>query len=365
MGQSESAYARTEGALYARYDIKTGSKKAKSAAENKYLLDQRAVVDVEGGKLLNEDNDLRSSKGLEWDTVFIVKANDAEIPLLHEFNGAMNESGTTLEEERRLLYVAMTRARRKLYILYVIMDSNWQAELTIDDLPVNAEGLSKKNMAVPTVDSRHESLPGADCSILKTDCIVPIDTLEVADANTGNIFLKSKVWKWLVISSYFSTEWQWAKKQAFHDPKRLLDKVGFVVDERLRLKASKNKVVRWEQMPADKRAHLTREKQEYFQKKRIEDSMGSSAATSKQGHMQEWQSCILHQLHPWLIWPVTAHQNVDNLLMQWSIEIFTEFEKLAFFPRLMQIAYLQNLGCTIVPTSRLHASRLIEEYKSL
>lgn len=30
-----------------------------------------------------------------------------------------------------------------------------------------------------------------------------------------------------------------------------------------------------------------------------------------------------------------------------------------------QIAYLQNLGCTIVPTSRLHASRLIEEYKSL
>ncbi|RWV95162.1 hypothetical protein GW17_00042237, partial [Ensete ventricosum] len=31
----------------------------------------------------------------------------------------------------------------------------------------------------------------------------------------------------------------------------------------------------------------------------------------------------------------------------------------------MQISYLQNLGCTINPTSRLHASRLIEQYRSL
>ncbi|CAA2988805.1 ATP-dependent DNA helicase SRS2 At4g25120 isoform X2, partial [Olea europaea subsp. europaea] len=65
------------------------------------------------------------SKGLEWDTVFIVKANDSEIPL-HDFDGLVNESGTSIEEERRLLYVAMTRARKKLFILYVITDSNWQ-----------------------------------------------------------------------------------------------------------------------------------------------------------------------------------------------------------------------------------------------
>jgi len=30
------------------------------------------------------------------------------------------------KEERRLLYVAMTRARQKLFMLYVMMDSNWQ-----------------------------------------------------------------------------------------------------------------------------------------------------------------------------------------------------------------------------------------------
>lgn len=31
----------------------------------------------------------------------------------------------------------------------------------------------------------------------------------------------------------------------------------------------------------------------------------------------------------------------------------------------LQISYLQKLGCTVAPTSRLHASRLIEQYKSL
>ncbi|RVW98207.1 ATP-dependent DNA helicase SRS2-like protein [Vitis vinifera] len=69
---------------------------------------------------------LKESKGLEWDTVFIVKANESEIPLLHEFNGVVKENGTSIEEERRLLYVGMTRARKKLFILYVLMDSSWQ-----------------------------------------------------------------------------------------------------------------------------------------------------------------------------------------------------------------------------------------------
>lgn len=31
-----------------------------------------------------------------------------------------------MQEERRLFYVAMTRAKMKLFILYVTMDTNWQ-----------------------------------------------------------------------------------------------------------------------------------------------------------------------------------------------------------------------------------------------
>ncbi|KAJ6859636.1 hypothetical protein NC652_041811 [Populus alba x Populus x berolinensis] len=56
----------------------------------------------------------------------IHQANESEIPLLHEFNGTAKENGTSIEEERRLFYVAMTRARKKLFITYVAMDSNWQ-----------------------------------------------------------------------------------------------------------------------------------------------------------------------------------------------------------------------------------------------
>ncbi|KOM52415.1 hypothetical protein LR48_Vigan09g107400 [Vigna angularis] len=34
-------------------------------------------------------------------------------------------------------------------------------------------------------------------------------------------------------------------------------------------------------------------------------------------------------------------------------------------PTVKQISYLKKLGCTVTPTSRLHASHLIEQYKSL
>ncbi|KAH7285369.1 hypothetical protein KP509_33G025700 [Ceratopteris richardii] len=67
---------------------------------------------------------MHQSKGLEWDTVFIVKVNDSKIPLLHEARGTVCDRAASVEEERRLFYVGMTRAKRKLYILYTTWDSN-------------------------------------------------------------------------------------------------------------------------------------------------------------------------------------------------------------------------------------------------
>lgn len=52
-----------------------------------------------------------SSKGLEFDTVFIVGLQEGIFP--HEKAITKEE----IEEERRLLYVAMTRARRELYVI--------------------------------------------------------------------------------------------------------------------------------------------------------------------------------------------------------------------------------------------------------
>jgi len=56
---------------------------------------------------------VHQAKGLEWDSVFIIHAADQFFP-----NGrAMSEDGG-IEEERRLFYVAVTRARKQLFISY-------------------------------------------------------------------------------------------------------------------------------------------------------------------------------------------------------------------------------------------------------
>lgn len=56
---------------------------------------------------------LHASKGLEFDEVFILDCNENVIP----YKKASLE--TDIEEERRLFYVGMTRAKKKLHILYV------------------------------------------------------------------------------------------------------------------------------------------------------------------------------------------------------------------------------------------------------
>ena len=53
---------------------------------------------------------LHAAKGLEWDTVFLVGCSDGLIPI------TMAEGAAAIEEERRLLYVGMTRARLDLRI---------------------------------------------------------------------------------------------------------------------------------------------------------------------------------------------------------------------------------------------------------
>ena len=63
---------------------------------------------------------IHSAKGLEYDNVFIIDLIDGEFPqksILNSFDEKL------LEEERRLFYVAMTRARKRLF-LYAIKERN-------------------------------------------------------------------------------------------------------------------------------------------------------------------------------------------------------------------------------------------------
>jgi len=57
---------------------------------------------------------IHSAKGLEWHTVFIIWAADGRFPSMYSMHDG------ELEEERRLMYVAATRAKQELYITYPI-----------------------------------------------------------------------------------------------------------------------------------------------------------------------------------------------------------------------------------------------------
>ena len=73
---------------------------------------------IESRKKSNEnDNGVRlmtfhSSKGLEFDIVYIIDVNEGSVP--YKKAKGVDE----IEEERRMFYVAMTRARQKLFICY-------------------------------------------------------------------------------------------------------------------------------------------------------------------------------------------------------------------------------------------------------
>ena len=73
---------------------------------------------IEARKKSNEDDTgvrlmtFHSSKGLEFDIVYIIDVNEGSVPY-KKAKGAEE-----IEEERRMFYVAMTRARHKLFICY-------------------------------------------------------------------------------------------------------------------------------------------------------------------------------------------------------------------------------------------------------
>ncbi len=73
-------------------------------------LDERAASQhapsVQGVTLAS----LHAAKGLEWDAVFLVGCSDGFLPI------AMADTPEAIEEERRLLYVGVTRARRLLHL---------------------------------------------------------------------------------------------------------------------------------------------------------------------------------------------------------------------------------------------------------
>ena len=72
------------------------------------------VLRVEADESLLTLSTIHSAKGLEWRAVFVIWAADGRFPSLY------NLDDSNLEEERRLMYVATTRAKDQLYLTYPV-----------------------------------------------------------------------------------------------------------------------------------------------------------------------------------------------------------------------------------------------------
>ena len=72
-----------------------------------------------------------ASKGLEYKVVFIIGLQEGLFP--HN----KNLHGESVEEERRLMFVAMTRAKEKLYLLSLGIEHGKQRSRFVDEIMEN------------------------------------------------------------------------------------------------------------------------------------------------------------------------------------------------------------------------------------
>ncbi|MDC0047024.1 ATP-dependent helicase [Chloroflexi bacterium] len=90
---------------------------------NEFLESVSLINDVDS---MNEEIEkltlitLHQSKGLEYDTVFLTGLEDGTLPHILSFDNELE-----MEEERRLLYVGITRAKKRLYLTRVFKRGGW------------------------------------------------------------------------------------------------------------------------------------------------------------------------------------------------------------------------------------------------
>src|SRR5713101_5743334 len=93
-----------------------GQKSRESFLSDLTLDPPNALGDEAGQPNLDDDflilSTIHSAKGQKWDVVYVLNAVDGCIP-----SDMATGTREEIEEERRLLYVAMTRARDQLYVL--------------------------------------------------------------------------------------------------------------------------------------------------------------------------------------------------------------------------------------------------------
>ena len=101
------------------------------SCENLDQVYEKIKIIEKKSKSLSENNlklsTIHSSKGLEYDTVFVIDLIKNEFPIILDEENYFER----LEEERRIFYVAITRAKNNLHLLSLKNRNNKKVESSI------------------------------------------------------------------------------------------------------------------------------------------------------------------------------------------------------------------------------------------
>ena len=100
------------------------------SSTREFLSDLALLTSVQAEDVVEPEEETESivlstihrAKGLEWSRVFIIGLTDGSFPTVKSMGSLEGE-----EEERRVFYVAVTRAKNELYLCYPVMDDRWHA----------------------------------------------------------------------------------------------------------------------------------------------------------------------------------------------------------------------------------------------
>ncbi len=125
-----------------------------------------AAGDLAGDPLLDEDylilSTVHSAKGQEWESVFVLNVSDGNFP--SEFATGKPDM---IEEERRLLYVAMTRAKQSLSLIAPLRYHVTQQRRDGDKHVYGARSRFVSERLLATMDRDFQGRPEAESARLK------------------------------------------------------------------------------------------------------------------------------------------------------------------------------------------------------
>lgn len=108
---------------------------------------------------------VHSAKGLEWHTVFVLQMNAGRFPSFQSLG-----KDEDYEEERRLLYVAVTRAKRHLYLMKPEEVSSRRRSYDVGELsPLLTDIRGLQSLMAEHVHTPGQELPAGEVAAMKKD----------------------------------------------------------------------------------------------------------------------------------------------------------------------------------------------------